>query len=80
MTGEGIRDFPESHGASRMTTQAGLWTLSGLFLVLAVVAGFAEHRRTRRRNLDRPGWVPWMLIQVLAGIGAVVAFALALKG
>ena len=51
-----------------------------MFLVLAVTAGFAEHRRSRRRNLDQPGWVPWMLIQVLAGIAAVVAFAFALKG
>ena len=60
--------------------QTGLWTLAGMLLVLAVAAGFAEHRRTRRRNLDRPGWVPWMLIQVLAGIGAAVAFVLGLRG
>ena len=62
-----------------MTAQAGLWTLAGMLLVLAVVAGLAEHRRTRRRNLDQPGWVPWVLIQVLAGMGAVIAAVLALK-
>jgi hypothetical protein len=63
-----------------MTTQAGLWALAAALMVLAVVAGFAEHRRTKRRNLDQPGWVPWTLIQVLAGLGAVVAAVLALKG
>jgi hypothetical protein len=62
-----------------MTAQVGLWTLGGMLLVLALVAGFAEHRRARRRNLDKPGWVPWALIQVLAGLGAVVCAALALK-
>jgi hypothetical protein len=63
-----------------MTTQAGLWALAAGLLALAVLAGFAEHRRVRRRDLDRPGFVPWALIQVLAGIAAVVAAALALKG
>jgi hypothetical protein len=63
-----------------MTTQAGLWTLAGIMAALAVLAGFAEHRRTRRRILDKPGFMPWALIQVLAGMAAVVAAALALKG
>ena len=62
-----------------MTAQVGLWTLAGMLAALTVAAGFAEHRRTRRRNLDQPGWIPWMLIQILAAIGAVVALALALK-
>ncbi len=63
-----------------MTTQAALWTLSGAALLLAAIAAFAEHRRTRRRNLDRVGWVPWNFIQVIAGLVAVVTAALALKG
>lgn len=62
-----------------MTTQALLWTLAGAALALAVLAGFAEWRRSRRRNLDRPGWVPWALIQVMAGLLAAIAAALALK-
>ncbi len=63
-----------------MTTQAALWTLSGGALLLAAIAAFAEHRRTRRRNLDQVGWVPWNFIQVIAGLVAVVTAALALKG
>lgn len=62
-----------------MTTQAILWALAGAAAALAVWAGFAEHRRSKRRDLDRVGWMPWALIQVLAGIAAAVAAALALK-
>lgn len=62
-----------------MTAQAMLWTLAGALALLTAVAAFAEHRRTRRRNLDRVGWMPWNLIQVLAALAAVVAAALALK-
>ncbi|HEY7808989.1 MAG TPA: hypothetical protein VIA98_01260 [Allosphingosinicella sp.] len=56
-----------------------LWWAAGALLALAVTAAIAEHRRRRRPNLDRVGWVPWDLIQVLAFLGAVVAAALALK-
>lgn len=61
-----------------MTPQAALWTLSATSLVTAVFAGFAEHRRAKRRDLDKPGWMPWAPIQILAAIIAVVAAALAL--
>ena len=63
-----------------MTAQAGLWTLAAAALALAALAALAERRRARRRDLDRPGFMPWALIQLLAGIGAVAAAALALKG
>ena len=56
-----------------------LWGAAGLLLLLAVGAAFAEHRRTRRRNLDRPGWMPWNLIQILAFMLAIAAVALATK-
>ena len=62
-----------------MTTQAILWILAGAAAALAAAAGLAEWRRSKRRNLDRPGWMPWTLIQVLAGLAAVIAAALALK-
>ncbi|HEY9554884.1 hypothetical protein [Allosphingosinicella sp.] len=62
-----------------MTTQAILWTLAGAAAMAAAAAGLAEWRRSKRRDLDRPGWMPWTLIQVLAGLAAVIAAALALK-
>jgi hypothetical protein len=49
-------------------------------MLLAIAAGVADHRRTRRRNLDRVGWAPWSFLQIAAGFAAVVAAALALKG
>ena len=56
-----------------------LWIAAGLLLALAVASAWAEHRRARRRNLDRPGWVPWNLIQILAILFAIVAAALATR-
>jgi cytochrome c oxidase assembly factor CtaG len=54
------------------------WT-AGLMLALAAFAALAEHRRTKRRDVDRPGWVPWNLIQVVAFLTAMAAAALALR-
>jgi hypothetical protein len=62
-----------------MTTQAALWAGAGTFAAVAVAAALAERRRMHRRDLDRPGWVPWALIQILAILLAAVAAALALK-
>ena len=56
-----------------------LWSAAGLLTLLSAWAAFAEHRRGRRRNLDRPGWVPWNLVQILAFLLAVAAAALAIK-
>jgi hypothetical protein len=56
-----------------------LWAAAAASLALAAWAAWAEHRRGKRRDLDRPGWVPWNLIQVLAFLGALAAAALALK-
>jgi heme A synthase len=56
------------------------WLAAGLLLALAVFAAWAEHRRSKRPNLDRPGVMPWHLIQILAAIGALAAAAIALKG
>jgi hypothetical protein len=52
---------------------------AGALLLLAVFASFAERRRRTRRDIDRPGLVPWQLIEVLAFFGAVGAVLLALK-
>lgn len=56
-----------------------LWGLAGLLALVAAITALAEYRRTRRRNLDRPGWVPWNLIQILAFMMAIAAAALAIK-
>ncbi|MBV8686476.1 MAG: hypothetical protein JOZ90_09110 [Alphaproteobacteria bacterium] len=53
--------------------------LAGLLFLLAASAAWAERRRAKRRDLDRPGVMPWHLIQVIALILGVAAAALALK-
>jgi hypothetical protein len=62
-----------------LTPSQLLWALAAASAVLAAFAAFAEHRRIRRRNLDRPGLVPWNAIQVMAFLIAVIAAGLALK-
>ena len=61
-------------------TQAGLWWATGIAAIVAVAAGAAEWRRSRRRDLDRVGFAPWGSISVSAFGSALVALALALKG
>ena len=60
-------------------TQSTLWATAGGFAVLAGLAFLADHRRTKRRDLDKVGWVPWSLIQILAIIAMAAAIAFALK-
>ncbi|MEA3010362.1 MAG: hypothetical protein QOJ91_2054 [Sphingomonadales bacterium] len=57
-------------------TRTLLWTLAAAMAALAFLAGWSDHRRRKRRNLDRPGWVPWDLVTVLATMAAVVCAAL----
>ena len=61
-------------------TQAGLWWGAGIALAVAVLTAFAEHRRSRRRDLDRVGVMPWNFIQIIAFLIAILAAVLALKG
>ncbi len=56
-----------------------LWVLASSAAALAGMAALADRRRTRRRDLERPGLVPWPLVQVLAMLVAAVAAAFALK-
>jgi hypothetical protein len=56
-----------------------LWSLAAASAALALLAGWADHRRSRRRDIDRPGWVPWQPILILAMIAAVVCAVLAIK-
>jgi Zn-dependent protease with chaperone function len=52
------------------------WLLAAAFAALAALAAWADHRRGKRRNLDRPGWVPWPLVLILAILTCVVCLAL----
>jgi hypothetical protein len=56
-----------------------LWAAAGAFLLLAAWSALADHRRSRRRDLDRVGWVPWPLLQILAFLLAIACAALALQ-
>jgi hypothetical protein len=56
-----------------------LWIAAAALLALAMLATFAEHRRGRRRNLDRVGIMPWNLIQIIAFLAAIAAAGIALK-
>ena len=57
-----------------------LWAAAAFFAALAALAAWRDHRRSRRRDVDRPGWVPWTGITLLAMLLAVVCAALALRG
>ena len=58
-----------------MTTQEWMLAAAGAALALVVLAGIAEARRSRRRELDAIGWVPWRGIQA-AAFFAVLLFAI----
>ncbi|WP_448663323.1 hypothetical protein ACG3SL_01220 [Sphingomonas sp. CJ20] len=55
-----------------------LWGNAVAAMLLAVFSGFAEKRRQHRRDLDRVGFMPWALIQVLAMLAAVILASLAI--
>ena len=53
-----------------------LFAAAAALAALGAYAAWAEHRRGKRPDLDRPGFMPWNLIQVLALLLAVTAAAL----
>lgn len=54
------------------------WGVAAAAGAVALGAVFADHARTRRRDLDRVGWVPWPLVLVTALFVGAVAVARAL--
>ncbi len=62
-----------------MTTQSWLWSADGAALAVVLVAGLAEWRRSRRRNLANPGWMPWRGIQVAGLFAMLVLTVLAVR-
>jgi hypothetical protein len=62
-----------------VTAQQWLSGTAGAAALLAILAGIAESRRNRRRNLDRTGWVPWRGIQAAAFFAVLLFAVLAVK-
>ncbi|WP_010543942.1 hypothetical protein [Sphingomonas elodea] len=58
--------------------QLQFWIGAGVALLIAILAGLAEHRRRRRRDLERVGWVPWIAIQMAGLFAALVLASVAL--
>jgi hypothetical protein len=62
-----------------MQAQHWTWIAGGCALLIAILAGVADHRRQRRDRLDDIGWVPWRGIQVAAVFCFLAAAILAVK-
>lgn len=55
-----------------------IWAADGAALAVAIGAGIADWRRSRRANLDAAGWVPWPAIQIAALFAAFALTVVAL--
>lgn len=52
-----------------------------LFSVMVVaISSFADWRRSRRRDINAVGFMPWTAITLLGVLASVISAALALKG
>lgn len=55
-----------------------LFAIAAVSILLFGSAVFAEQRRSRRRDPDRVGFMPWTLIQLIAVLTALFCVAWAL--
>jgi hypothetical protein len=55
-------------------------TAAAVAVGVAVLAGVADWRRRRRRDLDRVGMVDWRTVQMLSLIVAAMLGTVAMKG
>ena len=62
-----------------MTIQGWMWSADAAALALVVLAGLADARRGRRRDLDSAGWIPWRGLQVAGFVAMPLFTMLALK-
>lgn len=60
--------------------QALLAMLAALSVVVALIAGWRDHRRRRRRDLDAVGVIDWTAVQLAALVALAVLGWVALKG
>ena len=65
------------HDGSEMSAQLPYWIAAASVAGLVVLAALAERRRSRRRDLEAIGWVPWRGIQVGACFLLVLILVLA---
>jgi hypothetical protein len=63
-----------------MTMQGWLWAADGAALGIALLAGIADWRRARRRQVDGWGWMPWRGVQIAALFAAAGLAIIALRG
>jgi len=69
---------PDSLRFASDATLAAIW--GGGLLLAAGIAILADHRRAKRRDFDRVGWMPWTKIYFACLFPGVILIALAVKG
>jgi hypothetical protein len=61
-------------------TDRTFWELIAAVSVLAIViSGFADRRRSKRKDINQVGFMPWTAITVFAVMAVLLATALAIK-
>ena len=73
--------MPEMNSLNALYLSNHFWTaMSILSALVVVVSSLADRRRTKRRNIEAVGFMPWTVITVMSVLGTVLCIALALKG